>query len=102
VTNSPADSAVILIWSTASGGALATTSAPTGLLFVPDAFAFVMADLDKPSAGAYSTFVRSKAAGLSIRYVEQYQIGTDQNPSRLDILIGAAAVRPEWAVRVTG
>lgn len=102
VSNSPAASAAVTVWSSVAGGTLATTVAPTGLMFVPDAFAFVMADLDKPSAGATSAFVRSKQAGISIRYVEQYAIQTDQNPSRLDILIGAAAVRPEWAVRLVG
>lgn len=102
VSNSPAASAAITVWSAVAGGTLATTASPTGLMFVPDAFAFVMADLDKPSAGATSAFVRSKQAGISIRYVEQYAIQTDQNPSRLDILIGAAAVRPEWAVRLVG
>lgn len=102
VTNSPANDAIVLVWSATSGGTLATTASPTGLLFVEDAFAFVMADLDMPTAGCESRAVRSEKGGLSIRYVEQYQIGTDQNPSRLDILIGAAAVRPEWAVRVQG
>lgn len=102
VSNSPAASAAVTVWSSVAGGTLATTVSPTGLMFVPDAFAFVMADLDKPSAGATSAFVRSKQAGISIRYVEQYAIQTDQNPSRLDILIGAAAVRPEWAVRLVG
>ena len=56
----------------------------------------------KPGAGATSTTVRSKALGFSIRMVEQYQIGTDQNPSRLDILIGAATLQARLACRVWG
>lgn len=102
VSASPADNAVILVWAATSGGTLTTTASPTGMLFHPDAFAFVMADLKQPSAGATSTTVRSKQAGIAIRMVEQYQIATDQNPSRLDILIGAAAVQPRMACRLVG
>jgi hypothetical protein len=102
VDGSPADNAVILVWSTASGGALTATLSPQSLVYHPDAFAFVMADLVKPGAGAEATAVRSKALGLSIRMVEQYQIGTDQMPTRLDILIGAATLQARLACRVVG
>ena len=103
VDTSPANGAAITVWSAnPAGGTLATTSSPQSLIFHPDAFAFVMADLDEPEGGAKSTFVRSKALGFSIRMVSQYQIGTDQNPSRLDILIGAATLQPRLAVRVVG
>jgi len=99
----PASGAAITVWSAnPAGGTLATTTSPTGLVYIPDAFAFVMADLRKPTAGVETAQVRSKAWGVTIRMVEQYQIGTDQNPSRLDMLIGAAAVRPEFAYRVQG
>lgn len=102
VSASPANLAVILVWSATSGGALAATVCPTGMIFHPDAFAFVMADLVKPSAGALATVVRSKQWGIAIRMVEQYQVATDQNPARLDILIGAASVQPRMACRITG
>lgn len=102
VSASPANNAVILVWSTASGGALSTTVSPQSMVFHPDAFAFVMADLVQPGAGARSTTVRSKQWGLAIRMVEQYQIATDQNPSRLDILIGAATIQARLACRVVG
>lgn len=99
----PASGAAITVWSAnPAAGVLATTTSPTGMIFLPDAFAFVMADLAKPTAGVETSAVRSKAWGVSLRMVEQYQIGTDQNPSRLDMLIGAAAIRPEFACRVTG
>lgn len=104
VTNSPADDAVITVLgaTSAAGGTLATTISPQSLVYHPDAFAFVMADLQKPSAGCEATIVRSKAFGFSIRMVEQYQIGTDQNPTRLDMLIGAATLQARLAVRVWG
>ena len=104
VDASPANNAVITVLGTtaAAGGTLATTTSPQSFVYHPDAFAFVMADLMKPGAGAESTTVRSKSLGFSIRMVEQYQIGTDQNPSRLDILIGAATIQARLASRVWG
>jgi hypothetical protein len=104
VSASPANDAVITVLgaTSASAGTLATTVSPQSLVYHPDAFAFVMADLKKPSAGCEATTVRSKQFGFSIRMVEQYQIGTDQNPSRLDILIGAATVQARLAARVWG
>ena len=103
VTASPASGAAIQVWNAnTASGVLATTVSPTGMLFAPGTFAFVMADLAKPGAGAEATSVRSKQFGISIRMVEQYQIGTDQNPSRLDILIGAATVQARGGCRVQG
>lgn len=103
VTNSPADGSAITVWSANPvAGTLAATASPQSMVYHPDAFAFVMADLVQPGAGAKSTTVRSKQFGISIRMVEQYQIGTDQNPSRLDILIGAATIQARLAVRVQG
>jgi hypothetical protein len=104
VSGSPANNAVITVLgaTSAAGGTLATTASPQSFVYHPDAFAFVMADLMKPGAGAESTTVRSKSLGFSIRMVEQYQIGTDQNPSRLDILIGATTIQARLAARVWG
>lgn len=103
VDASPATSAAITVWSAnPAGGVLATTASPQSFVYHPDFCAFVMADLIKPGAGAEATTVRSKSLGFAIRMVEQYQIGTDQNPSRLDILIGAATVQARLACRVVG
>lgn len=102
VSASPANDAVILVWSATSGGALAATASRQSMVFHPDAFAFVMADLVKPTSGAKATSVRSKQWGIAVRMVEQYQISTDQNPCRLDILIGAATLQARLACRVVG
>jgi hypothetical protein len=103
VDASPANGAAITVWgANPVAGTLAATSSPQSFVYHPDAFAFVMADLVKPSAGANSYTARSKALGFAIRVVEQYQIATDQNPSRLDILIGAATIQARLAVRVVG
>ena len=103
VDSSPANAAAITVWAAnPSGGTLATTSSRQSFVYHPDFCAFVMADLMKPGAGAEATTVRSKTLGFAIRMVEQYQIGTDQNPSRLDILIGAATLQARLACRVVG
>lgn len=104
VDASPAASAAITVLGSTgpTAGTLATTNSPQSFVYHPDAFAFVMADLIEPSGGAKSTTIRSKALGYSIRMVEQYQIATDQNPNRLDILIGAATVQARLACRVCG
>lgn len=104
VTASPANNAVVTVLgaTSAAGGTLATTSSPQGFIYHPDAFVFVMADLDRPTAGCECKVARSKQANISIRWVEQYQLGTDQNPSRLDILIGAATLQARLACRVFG
>ena len=104
VNASPANDAVITVLgaTSAAAGTLATTVSPQSLVYHPDAFAFVMADMIKPGAGAESTVVRSKAFGFNIRLVEQYMIGSDQNASRLDILIGAATLQARLACRVWG
>ena len=104
VSGSPANDAVITVLgaTAASSGTLATTASPQSLLYHPDFMAFVMADLMKPDAGCKASVVSSKQLGFSIRMVEQFQIATDQNPSRLDILIGAATLQARLACRVWG
>jgi hypothetical protein len=104
VSVSPADDAVVTVLgaTSAAGGTLATTISPQSFVYHKDAFAFVMADLKKPNAGCDATVIRSKELGIAIRMVEQYQIGTDQSPTRLDILIGAATLQARLAVRVWG
>lgn len=100
----PANNAAITVLgaTSATNGTLATTTSPQSLVFSRGAFAFVMADLVRPSAGAQSSTVRSKQYGIAIRYVQQYQALTDQNVARLDVLVGGASVRPEFAARVWG
>ena len=100
VDASPASGAAINVWNVGTASvALSATTSPQSMIFHPDAFAFVTADLERPSAGATTATVRSKEFGISIRMVEQYQIATDQNPSRLDLLIGAATVQARLAAR---
>jgi hypothetical protein len=104
VTGSPANNAVITVLGATdpAGGTLAATVTSQSLVYHPDAFALVMSDLHRPTSGAEATVVRSKELGISIRMVQQYQIGTDSEPTRLDILYGWATLRPTLACRVQG
>lgn len=102
VTAAPADDAVVTYWSMAAGGTQAATVGPQNLVFHPKAFAAAMADLVMPNGGAKGTRVSSKQLGIALRYVEQFQILTDQNLNRLDFLAGFASVAPQFACRVTG
>lgn len=102
VTASPADDAAITVRG-ATGSVNATLSATASrqsYLMNPDACAFVMADLKENLAGARTAMARSKSMNLSMRWAEQYNIQTDQNPSRVDIIYGTAVVLPYFAQRM--
>ena len=101
VTASPANNATIL-FITATGvvaATMATSTSRQSLIFNPEAFAFVMADLPVPLAGANSARKSDKEAKLSMRWVEQYNIQTDQEPSKIECLIGVAPILPYFAMR---
>lgn len=66
--------------------------------FVPEAVTLATADLIVP--GGVMEAARENFDGVSLRMVTQYQIGTDQAITRLDVLFGFLWVRPEWAVVV--
>jgi hypothetical protein len=103
VSASPASGAAVYVWNTRSTTyALSTTVSPQSLILHESAAAFVMVDLAEPNGGAKATFARSRDWGISIRFVQQYQLNTDQNGNRLDMLFGAAPVRVENACRVAG
>jgi hypothetical protein len=105
VSASPANAAAIIpLGSTITTGAgtMAATSSPQTLLFHPEAFVLAMADLDAELPGAEVTRVADNELNVSLRYVRQYSIGTDQKMARIDALYGFKDFRPDWAVRVWG
>jgi len=101
VSNSPANNAVITVTgaTAAAGGTLAATTSPQGLIYHEEAFCFVTVDLPRASSGDCQ-FYQNKATGSSIRFWSGYDYSTDQNPSRLDMLGGAAALQIRGACRV--
>ncbi len=102
VTASPANGALISVFSTAAAGqgALANTVSPQGLAFHPDCFCLACADLPLPGGVDMAARVSDKQLGLSLRLIRDYDIQTDQWPTRIDFLAGWAVLRPELACRV--
>lgn len=102
VSNSPANDAVVTYWSMAAGGTQSATVSPTGLLFHPEAFAGVTADLAMPSGGARAKRIQSKVRGVALRMAEFWDGKTDQNVTRIDTIVGYATTRAEFGCRVQG
>jgi hypothetical protein len=81
----------------AGGGASALYS--QSVLFHPEAFAFVTADLvDVSKFGAWGA--RQVMDGISMRIARQYNITNDNVPCRIDVLYGYKTLRPQLAARV--
>lgn len=78
----------------------ASTSYAQNIAYHRDAMTMVTADLVMPE-GVHES-AREVKDGLSLRYVRQYRIGTDDIPARFDILYGYLAQRPELACRIWG
>lgn len=79
-------------------GAGASELLTSSMAFHKDAFAFATADLVMPSGVDFSA--REVMDGLSMRVVRQYDINNDKFPTRLDVLYGYKAVRPQLACRI--
>ena len=77
-----------------------TVSFPTGLMYHKDAFTFATAEL--PLMNNAEKCVRRTFDGLSLRVWQDTDIRNDELLTRIDILYGYAAIRPEWACRVLG
>ena len=78
----------------------ASTTYAQNISYHRDALTMVTADLVMPE-GVHES-AREVKDGLSLRYVRQYRIGTDDIPARFDILYGYLAQRPELACRIWG
>ncbi len=81
------------------GATMAATSTKINLVANPAAFAFVSADLPTKLAGATAGRTPgAKTDKVSIRFVDQYNIQTDQMPRRMDCLVGAAPILPYFGL----
>jgi len=92
VTASPANGAAITL---VGGQGL---SYRKNLAYYPDAFTLATADLDLPK-GVHEA-ARESYSGISLRMITDYNVMSDDWITRLDILYGYVAPRPEWAVAV--
>jgi hypothetical protein len=92
VSASPTNGGAVTILGTAS------TNYGQSLLYHPDAFTFVTADLPVPKGVDFG--VREMYDGISLRLVRGYDVKTDALLTRIDVLYGYLAMRPELAVKV--
>ena len=88
-----------VVASPANGAAYAVVSATAEIyrknfVFHKDAVTMVTADLVLP--GGVHEVAREQFDGVSMRFLSQYDSGTDKFMSRLDVLFGHLWIRPEW------
>jgi hypothetical protein len=85
----------------ASGAAITAAGSHTAnLAFHKNAFGLVTCPLEEPDGAAWSK--RQSANGLSVRVVKDYDIDTDDEVIRIDILYGVKALYPELACVLLG
>ncbi len=94
VSAAPGDNAAITVMGTAS------TAYPMNMAFHKNAFALVTCPLEMPDGVAWKG--QESADGLSVRVVKDYDIDTDQDVIRLDILYGWKSIYPDLAARLIG
>ena len=98
-------SGAALVVSTLTSAALtfvgdASTSYAQHLMYHRDAFTFATAEL--PLMDDAAKCVRRTYDGLSLRVWQASDIRNDELLTRIDILYGFAALRPQWACRIIG
>ena len=77
----------------------ASTAYVQNLMYHKDAFAFATAAL--PMIGGSHSCVTKTYDGLSVRVWQDGDIVNDELLTRIDILYGWKAIRPDWAARIT-
>lgn len=82
--------------------AAASTQSPQNLAFHRNAFTLATVDLELPGGVAMAARRADKKLGVSMRFVQAYDITNDRFPGRFDVLGGWATLRPELACRVAG
>lgn len=98
----PAPAAFNTVSASPANGAAMSLVIPAGtqyrqnLAYYPEAFTLATADLEMPTSGVVEA-ARAEFDGISLRMITGYNITTDQLVTRMDILYGYAAIRPEWA-----
>lgn len=94
VSAAPADNAAITVLGTAA------TGYAQNLTFHKNALALVTVPLEMPESAGFKA--RENFDGLSIRVVKDYNIDSDVEAIRLDILYGWKTIYPDLAARITG
>jgi hypothetical protein len=94
VNAAPADNAAITVLGTAS------TAYPQNLVMHKNALALVTRPLEIPQGASWSA--RETYNGLSMRIISDYDISSDKQKTRLDMLYGVKAIYPDLACRLVG
>lgn len=94
VSAAPADNAALTFVGTAS------TAYPQNLCIHKNAIALVTVPMELPDGVTFKA--REQHKGFSMRVVKQYDIDTDTDIIRLDVLYGMKTIYPELGVRLTG
>lgn len=102
VSAAPADSAQVYVWGTARVADVASKVSPQMMGWQKEAVTLACVDLAMPGKqeGVMAVRASDDDLGLSILYMRGFDIRQYSNISRLDILYGATAPRPEHVVRV--
>ncbi len=93
VDHMPSDGDVVTLVGAASTGYV------QNLMYHKDAYSFATADL--PLMSSAEKCVVKNYDGLSVRVWQDSDIRNDEMLTRIDMLYGFSAIRPEWASRIT-
>lgn len=105
VTASPAASAAVYVYGVTGASpllAISGVSTAQALAFHRDAFTIAVVKQELPGGMEWSEFASNPKAGLWIRLVRGYLMGTNEKATRLDVLGGIKTLRPELACRISG
>jgi len=98
-TAAPASGAAI----TVNGGtANKSLVSPQGMAIYRDAIALAVVDLPLPRGVAEAARANDEDLGLSVRFVTQYTVNNDSEPTRADVLYGIAGLYTQQGLRIMG
>lgn len=102
VTASPANNAAITVWGTGTVANVASKTSPQNMGWQPDSVTLACIDLYVPEEGMGVKAVRvsDDDLGISMVFMSGFDARVYSKLSRIDILYGTTAVRPEHVVRV--
>lgn len=102
VTAAPADDAQVYVWGTQAVADVASKNTPQMMGWQQKAVTLACVDLEMPGAneGVAATRASDPDSGLSILYMRSFDPRAYSRVSRMDMLVGAQALRPEHCVRV--